>query len=172
MNILFNHKWQRANSKERGAFALLTLVAVVALLALCTVLFTQPARADSQGYPTTYVAPTNMPAIVTTSANSNSLSSFVKVPQGRGLGAQWQFNVSSGVTSAVLQISPSVDGTNASSTVWSLVATANGTTTVTATTNWARGTLDGYAALVVVGMTNANAGTLTNKGVLFNCPNN
>lgn len=144
----------------------------VGIIALAALLLAPVAvQADQQGYPMTLSSPTNMPPIVTTGVNSNGLSSYVPVSPGRGLGLQWRFNVSSGTTFGALQLAPSVDGTNASSEVWTWLQSANGTTDVVAKTNWARGSLDGISGIFILGMTNANAGTLTNKGVLVNKPN-
>jgi hypothetical protein len=170
---MFKFPSKRCRKRHAGAFSLLELMLVICIIGAFIALLMPPvARADQQGFPTTFVNPTNMPATVAATTTTAGLGGFIPIKQGRGLGLQFTFNVSSGTSSAGLWLAPSVDGTNIETTaIWPWITTAAGTTTLIRTTNWSRGALDGYAGLYVVAMTNANGGTLTNKGVLFNIPN-
>lgn len=167
---------QCIGNRARSAFSLLELLITIAVIAICAALILPNAEkalaADQQGYATTYAAPTNMPATVATATITAGLNNFIPIRQGRGLGLEYQFNVSSGTSNVVVQLAPSVDGTNIDSTIWPWTVVAAGTATQTRTTNWSRGSLDGYAFMCVVGFTNQNAGTLTNKLMFFNVPNN
>jgi len=156
---------------QHGA-ALLLVIALVALLA--ALLIPPKVYADQQGMPTTYTTPTNMPAIVNAGTVSNNILSFIPIRQGRGMSIMWQFNLSTtNYSSNVgLYLAPTVDGTNADSVVWPWIVAPSTTNLMTRTTNWARGTLDGYVGFFVLAQTNGNTGVLTNRGLLFNTPNN
>jgi hypothetical protein len=119
---------------------------------------------------TTLGAVTNLPAIVSTGAQSNT-TSYVDIKNNTGLALSWRFNVSSGTSNAVLLLYPSVDKTNYDTVPWQLVRNASGTTDQVATTNWNPMQLRGYTSLKIGALTNANAGTLTNKGIVFSRPN-
>jgi len=160
-----------------AAFSLIEIMVCIAIIGLLACLTLPKARADSQGYPQTYTALTNLPSIVNITTSSNQ-TSWIPLRMGRGLGLQWQFNTSSPGTNTLgnsgMWIWPSVDGTNAATVapwVWT-VAQTNGTTTTTAATNWTGDQLVGFSALLVSTMTNSSPTvTLTNKGVLSNIPN-
>lgn len=149
------------------------------------------AFADSQGLATTQTIVTNLPATVAAAVPSNNWAGygFIPIRQGRGLALQWKGSTSVGTSNACLQMVPTIDAngiTNATTPQWNWIVapqTTNvtaglpaysgaGTNGFVAITNWARGALDGYTGLVVVGMTNQNAGTLTNGGLIFSYPNN
>jgi prepilin-type N-terminal cleavage/methylation domain-containing protein len=170
---MFKFLSKRCQKRHAGAFSLVELMVVIAIIGVLTLVMMPPiARADQQGYPSTINSPTNMPATVAATTTTSGLGGFIPIKAGRGLGLQFTFNVSSGTSSAGLWLAPSVDGTNIETTaIWPWITTAAGTTTLIRTTNWSRGTLDGFAGLYVIAMTNANGGTLTNKGVTFNIPN-
>lgn len=141
-------------------------VAVAAGGAFCVVALNAPAQLT----PTTLLQVTNMPPIVTAGATSNQVS-VITINNNSGLALSWQFNVSSGTSAGVLLLWPTVDGTNYDTVPWQLIRTATGTTDQIVTTNWDANKLKGYVALKVMGMTNANGGTLTNKSLQFNRPN-
>ena len=157
----------RLSFKAKVAFATLAL-AVLAMLA------PPPAQADSQGMPTTMVAATNIPAIVTTSTYSNNINSFIPIYQGKGLAIQsiYQWSATTAGNN-VMVLAPTVDGTNYATTnyiVWITPSTGSATNQV-ATTNWARGTLDGFQGMFILTISNTVSGTLTNKGVTYSVPN-
>ena len=167
--------------KKLGAAALVIL-GMAAMVALVTM--APRAMGDSQGYPTTFTTPTNMPGYITATnpTPSNQVMAYIPIMQGRGLAAQWQFKASATLSNAsgsanpiTMYIAPSVDGTNPVTTgVWSWTPslTLLGSGTVLVATNWSRGSLDGYAALIVTGIWNSGTnGTLTNLSQLFNVPN-
>jgi hypothetical protein len=120
--------------------------------------------------PTTLGVVTNLPATVAPTSQANT-TSYVDLHNNSGLALSWKFNVSSGTSSAVLLLYPSVDKTNYDSVPWVLIRNAAGATDQIATTNWSAGDLRGYTSLKVGALTNANAGTLTNKGIVFSRPN-
>lgn len=126
--------------------------------------------ASAQISPTTLGTVTNLPATVSAASQANT-TSYVDLYNNSGLALSWKFNVSSGTSSAVLLLYPSVDKTNYDSVPWQLVRSAAGTTDQVATTNWSAQQLRGYTSLKIGALTNANAGTLTNKGVVFSRPN-
>ena len=113
---------------------------------------------------------TNLPATVS-AASQSSTTSYVDIRNNSGLALSWKFNVSSGTSNAVLLLYPSVDKTNYDSVPWQLVRNAAGTADQVATTNWSANQLRGYTSLKIGALTNQNAGTLTNKGVIFSRPN-
>lgn len=120
--------------------------------------------------PTTLGTVTNLPATVAAAAQANT-TSYIDLHNNSGLALSWKFNVSSGTSSAVLLVYPSVDKTNYDSVPWQVVRDAAGTTDQVATTNWSADQLRGYTSLKIGALTNQNAGTLTNKGILFSRPN-
>lgn len=120
--------------------------------------------------PTTLGTVTNLPATVAASSQA-STASYIDLHNNSGLALSWKFNVSSGTSSAVLLLYPSVDKTNYDSVPWQLIRNAANTADQVATTNWSAEQLRGYTSLLVGALTNANAGTLTNKGVVFSRPN-
>src|SRR5262245_23728946 len=128
-------------------------------------------KASAQITPTTLGTVTNLPATVAAGAQANT-TSYVDLHNNSGLALSWQFNVSSGTSAGVLLVYPSVDKTNYDSNPWQLIRNANGATDQIATTNWDANKLRGYTSLKIGGMTNANGGTLTNKGIVFSRPNN
>jgi hypothetical protein len=113
---------------------------------------------------------TNLPTTVATASQVNT-TSYVDIHNDSGLALSWKFNVSSGTSNAVLLLYPSVDKTNYDSVPWQLIRNAAGAADQVATTNWSAGQLRGYTSLKVGALTNQNAGTLTNKGVIFGRPN-
>jgi hypothetical protein len=128
------------------------------------------AKLHAQVTQTTLGTVTNLPATVAT-ATATATTSFIDIQNNSGLALSWKFNVSSGTSAGVLQVYPSVDKTNYDSVPWQLIRSANGATDQVATTNWSPQQLRGYTSLKVGGMTNANGGTLTNKGIAFSRPN-
>ena len=146
------------------------LVGIFCLLMLAAA----PARADTQGMPSTITAPTNLPATVT-AATAVTQTSVVNLRQPRGIAVSWSFNVvAAGATAqpCTIWLYPTPDGTNYSTkTPFTLTGIANGATTVTVTTNWPRATLEGYTALNFGMISNGSASTLTNLGVVINIPN-
>jgi hypothetical protein len=119
---------------------------------------------------TTLGTVTNLPATVA-AATLSSTTSYVDIHNNSGLALSWKFNVSSGTSSAVLLLYPSVDKTNYDSVPWQLIRNAAGAADQVATTNWSAEQLRGYTSLKIGALTNQNAGTLTNKGVIFGRPN-
>jgi hypothetical protein len=119
---------------------------------------------------TTLGTVTNLPATVAATSQANT-TSYVDIHNNSGLALSWEFNVSSGTSSAVLLLYPSVDKTNYDSVPWQLIRNAAGTTDQVATTNWSAQQLRGYTSLKIGALTNENAGTLTNKGIVFSRPN-
>ncbi len=113
---------------------------------------------------------TNLPATVAPASQANT-TSYIDLHNNSGLALSWKFNVSSGTSNAVLLLYPSVDKTNYDSVPWVLARNAAGATDQIATTNWSAGDLRGYTSLKIGALTNQNAGTLTNKGILFSRPN-
>jgi hypothetical protein len=113
---------------------------------------------------------TNLPATVAATSQANT-TSYVDIQNNSGLALSWKFNVSSGTSSAVLLLYPSVDKTNYDSVPWPLIRSAAGSADQVATTNWSAQQLRGYTSLKIGALTNANAGTLTNKGIVFGRPN-
>ena len=114
---------------------------------------------------------TNLPATVAAASQANT-TSYVNLQNNSGLALSWKFNVSAGTSNAVLLLYPSVDKTNYDSVPWQLIRPAVGTTDQVATTNWSAQQLRGYTSLKIGALTNQNAGTLTNKGIVFGRPNN
>jgi hypothetical protein len=119
---------------------------------------------------TTLGSVTNLPATVAAASRADT-TSYVDIRNNSGLALSWKFNVSSGTSNAVLLLYPSVDKTNYDSVPWPVTRSAAGATDQVATTNWGAEQLRGYTSLKVGALTNQNAGTLTNKGVLFSRPN-
>jgi len=119
---------------------------------------------------TTLGTVTNLPATVATGLQSNT-TSYVDIHNNSGLALSWKFNLSSGTSNAVLLLYPSVDKTNYDSVPWQLIRNAAGAADQVATTNWSAAQLRGYTSLKIGALTNQNAGTLTNKGVIFGRPN-
>jgi hypothetical protein len=172
-----------AGSTKAGAAAK-TALAVIGL-GLLSLLWPQVHAADSQGYPTTFTGPTNMPGYITATnpTPASQTMDYVPLRQGKGVAAQWQFKASATLSNAsgsanpiTMYIAPSVDGTNpvtASAWSWTPPLLLLGTGTQLAATNWSRGSLDGYMALFVTGISNSGTnGSLTNLMLLFNVPNN
>jgi hypothetical protein len=119
---------------------------------------------------TTLGSVTNLPATVTATSQT-STASYIDIHNNSGLALSWKFNASSGTSAAVLLLYPSVDKTNYDSVPWQLIRPAAGAIDQVATTNWSADELRGYTSLKVGALTNANAGTLTNKGIVFSRPN-
>lgn len=154
--------WQIACLFWRG---IMTIRHSAFIIALALFAFALRARAQSQVgiyQPTTLLNATNLPAVISPGGISNTVS-IINVPQKLGLSFTWKFNVSAGSSNACESLTPSVDGTNYDTTPWTLNRNANGTTDVIATTNWTHNQLNSYRTLKIVGQTNQNAGTLTNK---------
>lgn len=128
------------------------------------------ATAFGQVTQTTLGTVTNLPATVSATSQT-ATTSFIDIHNNSGLALSWKFNASSGTSAAVLLLYPSVDKTNYDSVPWQLIRPANGTTDQVATTNWSANQLRGYTSLKIGALTNANAGTLTNKGIVFSRPN-
>jgi hypothetical protein len=137
---------------------------------ICSAVLALSTCAHAQLTSTTLRAVTNTPAIVTAIAGSNT-TTFIDINNNSGLAISWQFNVSAGTSNADLLMYPSVDKTNYETTPWVLERNAAGTTDRIATTNWDANKLRGYTSLKIGAMTNANNGTLTNKGLQFSRPN-
>jgi hypothetical protein len=144
--------------KKTCSFLIAALLAFAALVVL-----TPPASA--QVTPTKLVTVTNLPATVATGAISNS-TSYVDISPGQGLAFSAKFAVSSGTTAAPVLLYPSVDGTNYASTAWQFFVPVNGGTPQIGTTNFSPAALAGYKSIKVGALTNANAGTLTNQGIV------
>ena len=171
---------QELGVKEKPLKKAAAVVAMIMTLGILMLFASHPVRAaDQQGFPQTFTAATNLPATVLGLAQSNSINCFIRVAPGKGLGMQWQFQGAAATNAGpqTLNLSPSVDGTNIDSVhIWTWTANASGSNVVTTTTNWTRGQLDGFKAVVIVSQTNGNptaGNTLTtNLGVLGNLPNN
>ena len=125
---------------------------------------------SAQITPTTIGTVTNLPATVAATSQANT-TSFVDLHNNSGLALSWKFNVSSGTSHAVLLVYPSADNTNYDSVPWQLIRPCAGVTDQVATTNWSVAQLRGYTSLKIGALTNENAGTLTNKGIVFSRPN-
>ena len=90
-----------------------------------------PARADSQGLPSTISAPTNLPSTVAL-ATAVTQTSVVNLRQIRGIGIVWKFCVAASTNDTTspctIWFYPTVDGTNyATKTPFTLTGVANGT---------------------------------------------
>lgn len=127
--------------------------------------------ASAQITSTTLGTVTNLPATVSPATQANT-TSYVDLHNNSGLALSWKFNVSAGTSNAVLLLYPSIDKTNYDSVPWQLIRPAAATTDQVATTNWSADQLRGYTSLKIGALTNENAGTLTNKGIVFSRPNN
>ena len=114
---------------------------------------------------------TNFPATVAPSGASNSVNQ-IALTKKSGFALQGAFNVSSGSSNVVVTGSFTVDGINYATAqgqgAWTWIIPANGTTKVVASTNWTSLQLAGYSGIQITGLTNANAGTLTNYGFIGN----
>ena len=129
-----------------------------------------PPAAKAQVTPANLASPTNLPTLMTANATSNQVS-FIALPKFGSLTVQAIFNTSTNVGAEAIgfRFVPSVDGTNLSTAVWyNMIGTANGFTNVVLTTNFARTLFEGYSYVSLAYITNGTAGTLTNKGVIFN----
>lgn len=135
---------------------------------LMTALASMPAF--GQVSQTTLGSVTNLPATVAATSQT-STASYIDIHNNSGLALSWKFNASSGTSAAVLLLYPSADKTNYDSVPWQLIRPAAGAIDQVATTNWSADELRGYTSLKVGALTNANAGTLTNKGIVFSRPN-
>jgi len=144
-----------------------------ALMAMILTASPPPAQAaDSQGYPTALVSITNLPTVLT-NGQGVALTNYIPLYQGRGAAIQAQWvNPLSTNGYQTYYISPSVDGTNAWSTnVWQWKVVSSGSTTNQfAATNWSRGALDGFVALIITAITNSSA-NWTNYGMIYSVPN-
>lgn len=157
-----------SNRKYQGAFALVELLIIICILALLAAISIP--KAQAQITQSTLGGVTNLPAVITATVASNTVS-FIDINNNSGLALSWKFNVSSGTSAGGLFLFPSMDKTNYDTVPWVLLRNASGTTDQIATTNWDANKLRGYQSLMVGTMTNANAGTLTNKGITFGRPN-
>jgi len=109
---------------------------------------------------------TNLPTVVTTGASSNSLTSWFQLQQDKGAAfdlAVW----GTGASNVAYQATPSIDGTNKSTSTnwWFIGANAGPTTTNHITGNLTRDALGGYKYICITALTNQNAGTVTNGGL-------
>lgn len=112
---------------------------------------------------------TNLPATVAAASISNQVS-VIPITLGKGLAVQGSFRTASGTSNVVFQWAVSADGTNITTPVWdSTTVVASSTTNIWAD-NWTADQLTGYQWLVLSGVTNQNAGTLTNYGVRYSIP--
>jgi len=135
---------------------------LLASLSLCA--FALRARAQLTSLNLTLA--TNLPTVVTTGASSNSLTSWLQLQQDKGAAfdlAVW----GTGASNVAYQVTPSVDGTNKSTSTnwWFIGANAGPTTTNHITGNLTRDALAGYKYVSVTALTNQNAGTVTNGGL-------
>jgi Tfp pilus assembly protein FimT len=153
----------RFSKKQFALHEVLLIIAVIGILSM----FSVP-RASAQTGPDLQSA-TNLPATVAT-ATQSATTSYIDLYSDSGLALSWKFNVSSGTSAGVVLLYPSVDKTNYDTTPWIWLRNANGATDVIATTNWSAQQLRGYRSLKIGALTNASAGTLTNKLLLFNRP--
>lgn len=152
------------NRKYRRALALLQLLMAFAVMGILAALTTSQARAQIS--PVSLYAATNLPSVITAAASSNSLTSLIPIQKTRPLTLDWGYNASAGTSNVAVQVTPTIDGTNLStSTNWWIVGSANGTTTNHLTYTFTRDTLGGYSYLNVSALTNQNNGTVTNKGL-------
>lgn len=145
---------------------------LLAALSLCAFALNVKAD-DSQGLPQTFIAVTNQPAIVTTTATSNIVS-WVKLRTDKGLSMSWRFNQTSASTSnALAHVYSSVDGTNVSTTPFATLQSAStGATDVVLNTNWSAAQLSGLDSLIIQDIANTTSiTTLTNKGFTVRRPN-
>jgi hypothetical protein len=146
----------------------LKFLAAIYLIALLLIALALPAQA--QVTPTRLVGLTNMPSTVA-AAGLTTTTNYVTIKQGEGIAISTRFTCSSGTTPAVLPVYGTVDGTNySSSPIFTLGMLVNSTTLTTWTTNISAATLTGYRALNFGQITNANAGTLTNRGMIVGVP--
>lgn len=155
-------------NKYKSGFSLVQILVICAFIGLLGALSVR-----AQVYPTSLVPLTNFPATLGAATNSVT-TNLASIPVNGGLSLQGTFNVSAGTSNVVVQGSFSNDGTNYATTgpaAWTWVITANGTTKVTASTNWSAAVLAGYASVNVTTFTNQNSGTLTNNGFQFNRSN-
>ena len=178
-HVVSYSRWAGPNIKNKimKLFELLcknSLLALLIAIFIGLLFFSAPgAKADSQGYPSTFFTATNLPATMPTDSISNNLASWLPLYNTSGLGLAWGGNVSSGTSPIVMQIYSSIDGTNISTVPFATwTVTATGTTPFLLNTNWSNLQLKGIKALVIGSITNENGGTFTNNGVLANRPNN
>jgi hypothetical protein len=151
------------NFRKSFLAQLLFAVALIGLFAALAL----PARA--QVTPTTIVALTNLPATVNAEAISNQVS-IIPLTKNCGVSISGSFRcAAAGTSNIVWQIYPMYDGTNRTTTPWTVQFT-----NTTAVTNWVgvnytKDQLAGIAALNLYGITNQNAGVaMTNYGIRYN----
>ncbi len=137
------------------------LLAAIVLMALVVL----APFAQAQVTPTKLTAVTNLPATVATAAISNS-TSYVDIIPGQGIAFSAKFAVSSGTTAAPVLLYPTVDGTNYANAAWQWFVPVNGASPQVGTTNFSAAFLAGYKGIKIGAITNANAGTLTNQGII------
>lgn len=155
--------------KEDLLMAGLVMVAVMAI-ALAT--WAPPAQADSQGYPSTIWPITNAPATLAAAASSNGINCWFPVRGGRGASLTVLANTNTAVNGIAYVLRPSADGTNICtypSWVWKPLGSSNSPSV--STTNWSRGTLDGWQWIVLVAITNNDSTSFTNGGGFWTVPN-
>ena len=141
---------------------------ILAVFALLATIFMSSAQAQVTAQ--NLYTMTNLPATVNASSTTNQ-TSWIPIPKLGALAIQWTFNTSTnvGTDNCALMFTPSVDGTNASTTtVWKFLAPANGWTNTVAVTNFLRTMTEGYTYMTLSTITNLTYGTLTNKGVIVN----
>lgn len=171
--------------------------AVVALLLFVLFGFMTTVRADSQGFPSTFLGNTNLPATLAKSAvcaysQASQATNYIPLRFNSGMGFQSIFSAPAGYTTNLtggqfVFFYPTVDGTNAQTLPWAIITGApNFTNAVIYGTNWNQLQLKGYVGMfytvsngcsdqIVTGgsITNLQAGN-TNvypAGVLVNRPN-
>lgn len=159
---------------------------LLALIALF-IAFALQARADQQGYPSTFSELTNYPATLANAAVSLAYTNYIPL-RSTGLGVQTFFTgLTASATGPVDTFwYPSVDGTNPGTAPFAIqVNTANGTNPICAYTNWSQLQLRGFAgffvtisngsgATILLNMTQTNyvtGNTNVNGGLIYNRPN-
>lgn len=147
------------------------LLAPAAAGAACTIAASS-GFADTQGYPSTWVTLTNLPATIASDTAIGYPSNYVAFHVNAGLGVQWIWNGTNTATgNTYLYFYPSVDGTNAQSQAWgpliSPTNSVNATNVVIATTNWSQLQLRGYSGMFVT-VSNGTTGAINCGGSLTN----
>lgn len=123
---------------------------VCALMAAVALFLAPAAKADQQGYPSTLLELTNLPALQSNGVVSLWTTNYIPLRQ-TGLSTALVFSGSNLVTAPVTVFYyPTVDGTNAWTTPFAIQSIpANGTNLVIGGTNWSRYTLQGFQGFFV-----------------------
>jgi hypothetical protein len=125
-------------------------IITVTLMTILAILWRpSPATADSQGFPSTFLSLTNLPALLATGGSVSN--QYVPLRITSGLGVQTIFQpTNSAATGTVTVVEyPSIDGSNEVNVApfGTQIYTANGTNVIIGYTNWSQLQLKGITGL-------------------------